>query len=791
MVFVVQLALGSRFLLRGGLTRHRLGQMVILTCILGCGGDVTQLVSEDHSAVASVPDVESAISVGEFALEASHWVVAPDFRIDLIASGFQLPVGIAMVQNPAAGPDAPLFYVAERLGSIKTVRRSGAVSDYVTGLLNFDRNSIFSGTSDPGVGGAVVDPVSGDLYVTLLYRDPPQSTDAPFYGAIDRLTSTDGGLTAASRTRILSLAPEALDPTQQISNISFGPDGYLYVHVGDNSNDSAAQDLTQFRGKILRMTREGAPVSRNPYWDPFNGISARDYVFASGLNNSLGGAWRISDNAHYFVERGPSVDRLAELAVGRNYLYDGTDASMVNSALFNWSPGTGPANITFVQQAVFERSGFPAEYEGYAYVTQSGSAFDVGPGDGELKAITEWVISERGELSEGARPIAFYNGDGASTAMALAAGLDGLYFSDLYAESPVSGVAERGANIFRLRYTAPPQPADCNRNGVGDADELSLGNDCNRNGVPDECDIAASGGADCNENGTPDECEVGRRQQFDFNFGVQGFSLNGAAQWSDSALKLTPVTGGIGSAVHAPFSAVPMDRLRAQFDFRIGNGSGADGISFAAFDSARYPQNELFGEDGPVPGALVVKLNTYDNGDGANNVQVAYNGQVLGVYEPSFLLRDHQTHTVRVLFENGRLTVLLSAAPGEVETAFERLEVLGYTPFVARFGFGARTGGFTDEHIIDNFGFWVPDDTDRDDSGVPDVCQCPADVDDGLSWGMSDGVVDTDDLLYFLHLYVQAESAADVDDGSGNGVRDSVVDLHDLDYFLRHFDGGC
>lgn len=50
---------------------------------------------------------------------------------------------------------------------------------------------------------------------------------------------------------------------------------------------------------------------------------------------------------------------------------------------------------------------------------------------------------------------------------------------------------------------------DCNRNGVGDEEDLLAGtlSDCDGNGIPDECEIAAGAKADLNGNGVPDECE--------------------------------------------------------------------------------------------------------------------------------------------------------------------------------------------------------------------------------------------------------------------------------------------
>ena len=46
-------------------------------------------------------------------------------------------------------------------------------------------------------------------------------------------------------------------------------------------------------------------------------------MFASGLRNPFGGAWRDVDASHWEVENGPATDRLAKIVAGRNYLWDG------------------------------------------------------------------------------------------------------------------------------------------------------------------------------------------------------------------------------------------------------------------------------------------------------------------------------------------------------------------------------------------------------------------------------------------------------------------------------------
>jgi glucose/arabinose dehydrogenase len=82
--------------------------------------------------------------------------------------------------------------------------------------------------------------------------------------------------------------------------LQFGPDGYLYISVGDGGNGSDqgkrppegnGQNLQTFLGKILRID---VNVAGKPYGvpkdNPFIGKPARPEIFAYGLRNP----WRMS-----------------------------------------------------------------------------------------------------------------------------------------------------------------------------------------------------------------------------------------------------------------------------------------------------------------------------------------------------------------------------------------------------------------------------------------------------------------------------------------------------------------
>ncbi len=376
------------------------------------------------------------------------WTVERGFRAEIFASGFELPVSLVAVPNPGDAPDSPLLYVVELYGNVKVVTRSGEVRTFASGLINFDPRAPIPGNGERGLGGITIDPVNGDVIVTGVYRHENSAQYAS--PRVLRLQSDDGGLTAARITPIIEFPGESSTPSHQISNVTFGPDGKLYVHVG-SSFSWIAQDMNTIDGKILRINGDGTAPSDNPFYEATNGISATDYIFALGFRNHFGGAWRIADQSLYEVENGPSTDRLAKVVAGRNYLWDGHDASMRHYAILNWIYPVAPIQIAFTEPARFGGSGFPESKLRSAFVTESGSTWATGP---QLygKKISELEIGFHENLVSGPTTFAEYNGSGKATAAGLIAGPDGLYFTDLYKDFGYATPFDAGANVIRIRW---------------------------------------------------------------------------------------------------------------------------------------------------------------------------------------------------------------------------------------------------------------------------------------------------------------------------------------------------
>jgi hypothetical protein len=148
----------------------------------------------------------------------------------------------------------------------------------------------------------------------------------------------------------------------------------------------------------------------------------------------------------------------------------------------------------------------------------------------------------------------------------------------------------------------------------------------------------------------------------------------------------------------------------ADFDFRIQGD--ADGLGFALINTA------VFGLSGPayiaetaaIPASLGVGFDIFQNwetGDPSSNfIELTYDGQILATAAPGVPLASgaflHVTLRVEAIAGGAEVTLTLTPFGGEASTPLDRFFVPGFEPYEARAAFGARTGGGTANHDIDN-----------------------------------------------------------------------------------------
>jgi glucose/arabinose dehydrogenase len=144
------------------------------------------------------------------------------------------------------------------------------------------------------------------------------------------------------------------------SRVVFGRDGMLYVSVGDRHEKSPAQDLTNHKGKVIRLRDDGSVPKDNPF---VGRPGARPEIFAYGLRNPQGLTVHPETGALWEHEHGPrGGDEVNVLSAGANYgwpsitygiNYDGTIVSHdtalpgMEQPRTYWVPSIGPSGMTF------------------------------------------------------------------------------------------------------------------------------------------------------------------------------------------------------------------------------------------------------------------------------------------------------------------------------------------------------------------------------------------------------------------------------------------------------------
>jgi len=242
-------------------------------------------------------------------------------------------------------PDGRIFFNEYETGNVRVV--SADLELAVEPVAHFDDVQVYF---ERGFLGLELDPDFTENHYLYVYYS---STDG--HHKLVRITEQDGA--AAEIVYLRDDLPMEGTGNHNGGPIVFGPDGSMYLSIGEMVQYDLAQDVETDFGKIHRMDRDGVPLSDNPF-------GADNTVWAYGLRNTFGLAFNPLDGQLYGSENGPTVDdEVNLLRPGVNYgwpLWTGMPgADGFEDALITWNPNICPTGI-----AVYCGSNYPAEYLG-------------------------------------------------------------------------------------------------------------------------------------------------------------------------------------------------------------------------------------------------------------------------------------------------------------------------------------------------------------------------------------------------------------------------------------------
>ncbi|MEX0786658.1 MAG: PQQ-dependent sugar dehydrogenase [Dehalococcoidia bacterium] len=183
-------------------------------------------------------------------------------------AGLSQPVGLAFL------PDGRALVTEQYTGLIRLIEDGALRQEPFAEVENVVTESL-----ELGLLGIAVDPeFEANHWVYAFYVEADAAGD-PARAVLIRLTERDGF--GVERTELAQF-PATISGVHNGGGLKFGPDGKLYVTVGDTGRQHLAPDPGELAGKILRLNRDGSAPDDNPF---AGRADADPRVFATGFRN--------------------------------------------------------------------------------------------------------------------------------------------------------------------------------------------------------------------------------------------------------------------------------------------------------------------------------------------------------------------------------------------------------------------------------------------------------------------------------------------------------------------------
>lgn len=315
-----------------------------------------------------------------FLLFSSAFSLRMSAQYSLVDAYPNLPNFSNAVEIVKANDGTNRLFVVQQRGLIYVFEDSPTVSQR---KLFLDLSSVVSqaGSSETGLLGMALHPNYAQNRTFFLYY----TTGSPLRSEVARFqTSTQNPDSAIFSSRQVILTEPQPFSNHNGGKIAFGPDGYLYISLGDGGSagdpGNRAQNRNTILGKLLRIDVNTVQSPLNyaiPPTNPFVGQpNVREEIFAWGLRNM----WKFSFDEQgriWGADVGQNAwEEINIIVSGGNYgwrkyegnaVYNASDPTPPNAIFPIWVYNHSAGDVSITGGFVYRGSRIPALYGKYIY----------------------------------------------------------------------------------------------------------------------------------------------------------------------------------------------------------------------------------------------------------------------------------------------------------------------------------------------------------------------------------------------------------------------------------------
>ncbi len=216
-------------------------------------------------------------------------------------------------------PDSEALFLVDKGGAILKFKDLNATAPVGGADL---RSRVQSGPSQAGLLGLALHPSVRDNHQLFVFYTADRDSGEGIEARVSRFEMNDANSQVKASSEEILLRVELPAPRNLGGHLEFGPDGMLYIGLGDGGSFENGSDDTTLLGSILRIDvdvpGEDGKLYSSPADNPLVGADGRDEIFALGLRDPARFSFDAASGELIVGDVGIGVQELNIVAKGDN-----------------------------------------------------------------------------------------------------------------------------------------------------------------------------------------------------------------------------------------------------------------------------------------------------------------------------------------------------------------------------------------------------------------------------------------------------------------------------------------